>query len=139
MIGLSTAALILAMDTPVATGKCKGGDPAIVGVVVKSVDHAGGVNVYTLSGSVMNGCSANQPSNVLQSVEIVQNGKKVDTKGIPPLAAGQIYHFTYVFQRSGDASDGSTEFTFKIHMKQPAGVPGPQDCSVDDDSLTKSF
>src|SRR5579863_8711471 len=136
MLGiLPFATLLVAANTTLATGNCKGADPAIVGVVVQSVSRSGDVNHYTLSGSVMNRGTADQPSNVLQSVDVYQNGQKVGAKGVPPLTVGQVYKFPFTFQRAADAQDGSTRFTFKIHMHQPAEVPGPQDCSVADDEL----
>jgi hypothetical protein len=139
MIGLDVVVLIAATGTATATGVCTGAAPAIVSVAVANVSRSGGLNTYTLAGTVANRGTAGQASNVLQSVDVFQNGNKINSKGIPPLAVGQVYHFTTTFQRSAAASDGTTDFVFRIHMHQPATVPSSANCSTTGDVLKKSF
>ena len=139
MIPFIAAAFLVAANTAVATGSCAGADPALVGANVKGVTNSGNVNHYVVSVSVMNRGNANQPSNVLQSVDIFQNGNKVDTKGIPPLKAGQVYKFDFNFMRSAGAADGTTHFKFAIAMHQPSGAPNAQDCTTGDDTLIRAF
>jgi hypothetical protein len=55
-----------------------------------------------------------QPSNTLQSVDVIQNEGKIDQKGVPPLRPGQSYTATYTFTRSVEAADGTTQFVFRI-------------------------
>ncbi len=130
MIGFLASALLVGANTAVATGTCSGADPAIVGATVKSVSEVAGVNHYVIGVSVMNHGNAGQPSDVLQSVDVFQNGNKVDTKGIPPLTAGQLYHFNYAFMRSAGAADGTTILKFALDMHKPSGAPNNQDCNA---------
>ena len=139
MIPFLAGALLVAANTAVATGSCTGADPALVAANVKTVTNTGGVNHYAVAVSVMNRGMANQPSNVLQSVDIFQNGNKVDTKGIPPLKSGQIYKFEFTFMRSADAAEGTTHLKFAIAMHQPSGAPNDQDCATADDTLVRAF
>jgi hypothetical protein len=139
MIPFLAGALLVASNTAVATGSCTGADPALVAANVKGVTNTGGVNHYVVSISVMNRGMANQPSNVLQSVDIFQNGNKVDTKGIPPLKSGQLYKFDFTFMRSADAADGTTHLRFAIAMHQPSGAPNDQDCNAGNDTLIRAF
>ena len=139
MIPFISAALLVAANTAVATGSCAGADPALVGANVKGVTNSAAVNHYVVTVSVVNRGNANQPSNVLQSVDIFQNGNKVDTKGIPPLKSGEVYKFDFNFMRSAGAADGTTHFKFAIAMHRPSGAPNAQDCTTGDDTLIRSF
>jgi hypothetical protein len=139
MIPFIATALLVAANTAAATGSCTGADPALVGASVKGVTNSGNINHYVVTVSVINRGNANQPSNVLQSVDVFQNGNKVDTKGIPPLKAGQGYKFDFHFMRSAGAPDGTTHFRFAIAMHQPSGAPNAQDCSTSNDTLIRAF
>jgi hypothetical protein len=77
--------LMLARSPGGAATQCSGADPAIVSAGVKSVTPQGGVNRYHLGATVTNIGSAKQPSNTVQSVDIYQNGVKVDAHGVLPL------------------------------------------------------
>jgi hypothetical protein len=128
MIRMIFAALLLASPSLVASAaSCGGAHPVITGVTVKSVNSMGALNHYNLSGTVVNNGSSGQASSVLQSVDIYQGAEKLDTKSIPPLAAGQSYTFTYVASRSSDAGNGTTKMTFKLDPS-----PGSQDCGGTD-------
>ncbi|MBV8724407.1 MAG: hypothetical protein JO078_08305 [Candidatus Eremiobacteraeota bacterium] len=109
-LGLSAAA------APAAT--CSGPNPAIVSVAVSNVTTNGSLNTYNIAGTVRNLGSQGQPSNTLQFVDIYQYGNKLDSKGIPPLAAGQSYRFNYQWQRNVEARRGSTPLEFRVRMAQ---------------------
>ena len=92
-----------------------------------------GLATYTLKVTVTNLGSSGQPSNVLQSVEIRLDGAKNGEKGVPPLAAGAKYAFSYDVRRAADAAAGTTKVDLHLVMHQPSGA-GPQDCSAANDS-----
>src|SRR5713101_6412491 len=99
------ALALVALAQSSAFAACAGADPAIVSASAKSMTSDGQVNRYAVNIRVTNVGRRNQPSNLLQSVEIWQNDVKLDMKGLPPLRAGQSYSFTYVYQRSADAGE----------------------------------
>ena len=137
MTALAFLALVLASGSS-ASAACSGSDPAITSVGVKSVEPAGNVNRYHLTGTVVNEGNQSQASNVLQFVDIYQGGVKVDAKGIPALAAGQSYAFSYVAQRSQDAGKGTTNITFKLDFREP-NSSAHADCSAANDAFTVTF
>jgi hypothetical protein len=107
---------------------CQGADPAITKVVSASSD-LGSVTRFTLTTTVANLGSANQPRTDLQSVDIFLNGEKNGEKGIPPLRAGQQYTFTYDVMRADGTEPGST--VVRMHLTQH-GPSGPaEDCNPD--------
>ncbi len=110
LIGLTAAAVPAAM--------CSGPNPAIVSAAVSNVTTNGSLNTYNIAGTVRNLGSQGQASNTLQFVDIYQYGNKLDSKAIPPLAAGQSYRFTYQWQRNVEARQGSTPLQFRIRMVQ---------------------
>src|SRR6266436_1168768 len=97
-IVLGTLALV-ALAQSSAFAACAGADPAIVSASAKSMTSDGQINKYAVNVRVANLGRKNQPSNLLQSVEIWQNDVKLDVKGLPPLRPGQSYSFAYVYQR----------------------------------------
>lgn len=136
---LLAVAFVLALPAGgTAATPCAGADPAIVAARVQGTNSDGRVNRYSLAIRVANLGRAKQPSNVLQSVEIYQNDIKLDTKGLPPLRPGQAYTFTYVFQRSTDAGEGTSTLALKLVMRQPS-PPGKQDCNAGNDAYTVTF
>ena len=100
-----------------AAATCAGANPAITSVAVRSVTN-GPVNQYHLVGTVTNMGSQGQPSSTLQFVDIEQYGVHLDDKGIPPLAAGQSYNFSYTWLRNPEAALGTTPLDFRIRMVQ---------------------
>jgi hypothetical protein len=115
------AALVLIAPAAVApAAACNG--PVVTAVVVKGVQTAGALNHYELSGTVVND-GASQASNVLQSVDIFENGEKLDTRSVPPLKAGESFAFTYVADRSSDAGKGTSKIAFQLD-------PLPQGCDA---------
>ncbi|HVN68685.1 MAG TPA: hypothetical protein VMU38_03400 [Candidatus Binatia bacterium] len=116
---------------------CEGVDLAITTVKVKSVSTSGNVNHYTIEGTVANLGTTAQLGNILQFVDISQYGRKLDARGIQPLAPGQSADFTYVWPRSTDAGTGTSQLDFKLDMRPP--IPsGQQECNTANDhySLT---
>ncbi len=121
-----------------AATPCAGADPAIVSARVQGTNSDGRINRYSLAIRVTNLGRSKQPSNVLQSVEIYQNDIKLDAKGLPPLRPGQSYSFTYIFQRSIDAGEGTSTLALKLVMRQPS-PPGKQDCNASNDAYSITF
>lgn len=136
-IVLAMLALVALAQTS-APAACTGADPAIVSASAKSMTSDGQVNRYAVTVRVTNLGRRNQPSNLLQSVEIWQDGVKLDVKGLPPLKAGQSTSFTYMYQRSADAGAGTTDLALKLTMRQPS-PPGNMDCNAGNDSATVTF
>ena len=135
---LTLLALTL-ISTGVASAACAGADPAITAAFVKSVTSQGGagsVNRYNISGTVSNVGSEGQASNVLQFVDIYENGDKLDSRGVPPLKPGQSYAFSYAVMRSADAGKGTGILTFRLDMRQPSSR---EDCNLSNDSFMLHF
>lgn len=106
---------------PAAT--CAGADPAITSVAVKNVTSDGKTNQYHIVGTVTNAGSQAQASDTRQFVDIYVNQMKRDDRGVPPLAPGQSYTFSYTWVRAVDAGTGTTTAHFQIRMAQG------QDCN----------
>lgn len=87
----------------------------------------GGLNSYTLRAKVVNLGSAGQASNTLQFVDIYKGSIKKDSRGIPPLAAGQSYTFNYVTTRSAEAGAGTSALAFRMDVRGPSSK---QDCNT---------
>jgi hypothetical protein len=129
----------VATTAGIAPAACTGADPALTSVAVKSVTRANGINRYTLVGTVVNDGAQAQASNVLQFVDISQTpGEKLDSKGIPPLKAGESSTFSYVLLRSAESGDGTTTLRFQLDMRQPA-ASGAADCNAGNDSFSVTF
>ncbi|HKU82068.1 MAG TPA: hypothetical protein VJP76_07845 [Candidatus Tumulicola sp.] len=137
-IACATLAFGLASSAAGAAATCTGADPAITEVGIAGVTPAGGVDQYHVAGTVVNRGSQNQASNVLQFVDILQNGQRLDSKSVPPLAAGQSFTFTYVALRSTEAGKGTTTLHFQLRMRQPS-PGGSENCSTDDDGNSVTF
>lgn len=140
MFRIAILALLTLTSTSVAAvaaETCAGPDPSLGKVTVTSVTQNGGLNDYHITGTVTNAGSATQAKDVLQSVDIYMDGQKLDSKSIPPLAAGQSTQFTYVYQRSKDAGQGTTRLSFTLDMHNPGG--SAQNCSTQDDQAEVQF
>jgi hypothetical protein len=121
-----------------SAASCAGGDPAITSVKVGNVSSNGGLTSYTIDGVVANLGSARQASNVLQFVDIYQGKTRLDVRGIPPLAPGQNYAWSYVWHRASDAGSGTTTLRLSLRMVQPPGV-GSEDCNASNDFNSVTF
>ncbi len=116
---------------------CSGADPA-VRAAQTGMSADGGINHYTISISVTNRGNKKQASNVLQFVDIIQEGIKRDTRSIPPLRPGQTFTTSYIYARSSDAGPGTTTLMLPLNMRQPAS-PGIANCGTGNDSATVTF
>ena len=140
MFRIAILALLALTSTSVAAaaaGTCAGPDPSLGNITVTGVTQDGGLNDYHITGTVTNAGSTTQAKDVLQSVDIYMADQKLDSKSIPPLAAGQSAQFTYVYQRSKDAGQGTTHLRFMLDMHNPGG--NAQNCSAQDDQGEVQF
>lgn len=136
---IALAALAAALTWPAVAGAaCTGADPAITSVSVAGVTPEGGVDHYHITGTVVNRGNQAQASSVLQFVDIVQNGQRLDSKSIPPLTVGRSYVFSYDALRSTGAGKGTTTLHFRIRMRSPS-APGGANCTADDDQNSLTF
>jgi hypothetical protein len=126
---MGLALLLFLQAAPASAASCLGADPAIVSVAVKGMHSSGGLNRYTLSGKVANLGSTSQASNTLQFVDIYKGSTKLDSRGIPPLRAGQSYVFEYVSDRSAQAGAQTTTLGFHMDVRQPANT-GSEPCNT---------
>jgi archaellum component FlaG (FlaF/FlaG flagellin family) len=94
--------------------------PAITTAVASQVGNNGDLTTYDVAIRVKNAGSA-EPSSLLQSVQVFQNGTKVDQKGTPPLQAGGTATVHYRLQRSSEARAGTTHLRFSLVVHDPHG------------------
>ena len=130
--------LLLLQPAPAFATSCVGPDPAIVSVAVKGMQSSGGLNHYTLSGKVVNLGSTAQASNTMQFVDIYKGSTKLDSRGIPPLRAGQSYAFEYVTDRSAQAGAQTTSLGFRMDVREPANT-GSQPCHTSNGVMMVRF
>jgi len=133
-ISVLAALLVTQAAAAPAAAACAGADPAITSAAALAPEKSGALNNVRVSITVRNLGSQAQPSNTLQSVEILQQGTKVGLKGVPPLAPGKAYTFVYTFQRSSEAAPRSTQLTLHLVVTQPAGA----DCDTSNDKYKLS-
>lgn len=138
IIALSAGLVLTTGAAASAAATCAGADPSITSVAVANVTPAGGVDQYHIAGTVVNRGGQAQASNVLQFVDIFQNGQRLDSKSIPPLAEGQSFTFTYVALRSTEAGKGTTTLHFQLRMRQPS-PGGGENCATGDDTNAVTF
>ena len=132
ILSLALAALVA---PSAAFAACHGTDLGLGSIKVANVSSNGSVNQYKLVGTVTNNGDRGQPSNTLQFVDIFTDGQKLNERGIPPLAPGQSYTYSYVWPRSTDAGNGTTVMRFSLRMVSP----GSADCNPSDDTTTIRF
>jgi hypothetical protein len=124
------AIVTLAMQPALSsTMTCAGPDPAVVSVVVAGMQSDGDLNHYSLSAKVVNLGRVAQAANTLQFVDIYKGSTKLDSRGIPALAAGQAFTFTYVSTRSAQAGSKTTALSFRMNARRPS-LTGSQDCDT---------
>ncbi|HEY7993308.1 MAG TPA: hypothetical protein VID24_03825 [Candidatus Eremiobacteraceae bacterium] len=110
MIALMSSVLI-------AAAACA--NPSIVSTAVQSVTtDSGGLNHYTIGVTVQNLGTVRQPSDLLQSIVVEQDGERVDVIGLLPLRPRQTQHVTYSFVRSAEAGTGTTSFSFALELNK---------------------
>jgi subtilase family serine protease len=129
MLALLLAPLLFGAPVMAASTSCTGADPGITKAAVQSTTTNGNLNHYVIAITVQNMGTANQPSNLLQSVNVYQNGDKVDQKGLQPLSPGKSQTVTYAFDRASEARAHTTHFRFMLT------TPSGSNCSADNDSF----
>jgi archaellum component FlaG (FlaF/FlaG flagellin family) len=123
--------VLLALAMPLlAMNACA--DPAITHVAAGPVANNGNLTTYAFAVTLKNVGGANQPSSVLNSIQIFQDATKVDQKGAQPLRAGASETIRYMFQRSSDARPGTTRLRFHVLVNDPHAPA--QNCSTANDT-----
>jgi hypothetical protein len=99
---------------PIGAGAaCTSAGPEVATVSVRRVERTPYLNLYHVRVTVTNRANEAQAGKTLQFVDVVQYGNRLDDKGIPPLAPGESYSWTYVWKRSSDAGKGTTPLDFR--------------------------
>jgi hypothetical protein len=111
--------LQLIVATALSAASCA--NPSIVSARIQSVTTMGALQHYTISITVENVGNLRQPSNLLQSLDVFQNGDKVGKIGLQPLRPKQKQKVTYSFDRSVDAGTGTTHLAFKLNFNGRSG------------------
>jgi hypothetical protein len=96
-------------------------NPSILSAAVQSDTTNGGLKRYTIAITVQNQGNVRQPGNLLQSLDVLQDGQKVGKVGLQPLAPKQSQKVTYSFDRSIDAGDDTTDLTFTLDFNGRSG------------------
>jgi len=109
-------------------------NPSILSATIQPVTANGGLNHYTIAITVQNQGNVRQPSNLLQSVDVIQDGLRVDRIGLQPLSPKQSQKVTYSFDRSADAGDGTTNLTFTLDFNGRSGTN--IDCGTGNETYT---
>lgn len=126
---IGVAVLLFLQPVPASAASCMGADPAVVSVAVKGMESSGGLNRYTLHAKVANMGNTSQASNTLQFVNIYKGSTKLDSRGVPPLRAGETYSFNYVSDRSAQAGAQTTTLGFRMDVREP-GTSGSHACNT---------
>jgi hypothetical protein len=119
-------AFLLSAGIMLAQGSSACTDLQISGAASKNMTSADGLDHYTLGGTVTYTGSRTQPSNTLQRVDFMVNGRRKDVKGVPPLRPGQSYAFSFPFDRARSAGVDTTHIRFTIEELNG----GSQTCST---------
>ena len=115
------ALALIPLAAPAAT--CTGESPAITAVSLRQVTQTPYLKLYHLSATVTNQGGHAQAGDVLQFVDIMQYGGRLDDRGIPPLAPGQSYTITYVWPRSADAGAMTSPLNFRMRSVAAESCP----------------
>ncbi len=102
-----------------AGGACA--NPSIVSASVQSIAHNGGLDRFTIAIVVKNIGDVKQPSNLLQSIDVLQDDQKVGKIGLQPLKPNQTQKVTYQFDRSADAGAATTVLTLIMDTNGRSG------------------
>src|ERR1700737_2072464 len=96
-------------------------NPSILSAGVQSATTDGALRRYTIAITVQNRGNVRQPSNLLQSVIVLQDGQKVNQIGLQPLRPKQSQKVTYSFDRAAEAGAGTTDLTFTLDFNGRSG------------------
>ena len=111
---------------------CSGPDLAVTSARVANVTRNEGLNHYDIAVTVQN-VGSGESGGALQFVDVYKNGEKKDAKGVPPLAAGRSYTYTYGYDRAHSAGEGSTTLNFQLDMRSG------HDCNSGNDNFRLRF
>jgi hypothetical protein len=139
MTRITIAAVVFLLTiSPAFASPCNGVDLAVRGVAVKSVSTSANVNRYELTGAVTNIGTTSQGADALQSVDIYEGKQKLNSRSIPPLKVSESHPFSYVFERSAGAGNGTTRLRFQLNITHPSPADA-QSCNMSNDSYTLTF
>ena len=111
--------LALMLTAMLAGGSCA--NPSILSASVQSVETHGALNHYTIAITVQNQGNVRQPGNLLQSLDVIQDGQQIDRIGLQPLRQKQSAKVTYSFERAVDAGLGTTNLIFSLDFNGRSG------------------
>ena len=118
-LALSLAGLASLLPPSLAAAPCDGPILAVTPPTLRTVDHARYLNLYRVSVTVTNTGDEAQAANVLQFLDVLQYGGRLDDRGVPPLAPGQSYAITYTWPRSADAGPRTSPLEFRLRYVAP--------------------
>ncbi|HET9343741.1 MAG TPA: hypothetical protein VFO25_12580 [Candidatus Eremiobacteraceae bacterium] len=127
---------MIALITSILLAAAACANPSIVSTAVQSMTtDSSGLNHYTVGVTIQNVGTVRQPSDLLQSIVVEQDGERVDVIGLLPLRPRQTQHVVYSFVRSSEAGAGTTHLSFALDFnKTGANVTchrGAEDSSLD--------
>lgn len=111
-------------------------NPSILSAGVQSIATNGALKHITIRITVANQGGVRQPSNLLQSLDVLQDGEKVGKIGLQPLRPKQSQKVTYSFDRSAEADAGTTDLTFTLDFNGGSG--NNVDCRAGKETVTIS-
>ena len=111
-------------------------NPSILSAGVQSVTTDGALKHYAIAITIQNRGNLRQPSNLLQSVIVLQDGQKVNQIGLQPLRPKQSQKVTYSFDRAAEAGAGTTDLTFTLDFNGRSG--NNIDCHAGNDTFAIS-
>lgn len=97
-----------------AQGTCDGANPTVTAVSLRNVSHTQYLDFYHVTATVTNTGSEAQSGDVLQFVDVMQYGGRLDDRGIPPLAPGESYTVNYIWPRSSQAGKLTSPLHFRV-------------------------
>jgi hypothetical protein len=115
---------------------CPAADIAITSLSVK-VTKRGPSDHYVVTGNVQNVGHYTQHPNVQQRVELLRDNKLLVPQTLPPLDADVVYPVSFSLDRP--ASERGTPLVLTLRYVSVGKASPAQDCSHDNDSLTKTF
>ncbi len=125
MIRSMAISLVVLAQIPLCVRACDGADPAITSVSLQAMTHTRYLDLYHVTATVKNVGSEAQAGNVMQFVDVGQYGRRLDDRGVPPLAPGQSYTVTYVWPRSTDAGRWTSPLDFHVRTVAPSQACTP--------------
>jgi hypothetical protein len=117
---VSLVCCVLAQIPVAATAAaCNGANPTITSVWLHGVTRTPYLDRYHLKATVTNLGNQAQAGNVLQFVDVIQYGGRLDDRGVPPLAPGQSYTISYTWPRSAEAGKLTSPLDFRMRFVAP--------------------